>query len=431
MRAVQEQAAAKGFHRVHDVSPKGDITTDYAPLQSLYQHSLPQVNDKGELNLLNKAKLWFHEGSEAIPVARMKPGEKAFVPGHPGGKHVGEGVVFDRTALPGSEHAIIGGTDAEGPMHVQQAMSNLGDAGKGVEADLLQRYAPGVMPKTFTDLHSIVGGPLQGTRAEQARMMQQKIRDHLKGQGVDAWAMKPTHGLDSRSEFPSSKQDWGKMIEEYDAHMANPANAAELQKHIQSGNWSELTEHLHDNEIYAHHALSEAMKDPRKAIAQHWMPGAAGEWRVHTVGGGAPSELMMVRNARDLARGAFTGKNDEMKAPMKKFVEEEVLAKLPEEYRRGMHGMDVMPFRMPDGSVQFKVMELNPHGLSSAASGGGGSGLLEPDILPGAGWKHYKAMTGRDAEAPAMMKALGVGAAAGGTARLLTDEEDDKPHPVG
>lgn len=431
LRAVQEQAAAKGFHRVHDVSPKGDITTGYAPLQSLYQHTLPQVNAKGELNALNKFKLWLHEGNEAIPVARMTPQSQPFIPGAPHGVNA-PGVVFDRTALPGSEKLIHGGTDAEGPMHVQQLMSDFGDKGKGFETALLNRHVPDAIPKSFTDIPSIVGQPNAAmSRVDQARAMQKRMMEHLKGQGVEHFAMKPTQGLDSRGQFPSSKDDWGKMIQEFDEHMAVPENAAKLKALREGGDMSALTEHLHENELYSHHALDTALRDPSQVYAQHWMPGAMGEWRVHTVNGAAPTELMMPRNLKDAVKGTLTNANKQHIGPMRDFVENEVLAKLPEDYRRGAYGMDVMPFRMPDGSIKFKVIEMNPHGLSSAQSGGGGSGLLEPDIVPGAGWAHYKAMTGRHAQPVAAAGALATGAVTGGLARALTPEDDDTPHPVG
>ncbi|MBA2706280.1 MAG: hypothetical protein H0U59_00545 [Gemmatimonadaceae bacterium] len=432
LRAVQETAAAKGFHRVHDVSPKGDINTGYGALQSLYQHTLPQVNAQGELNAWNKFKLWAHEGNEVIPVASMGPKSQPFIPGHPQGRDV-SGVVFDRTGGSGAQKMIRGGTDAEGSMHVQQTLSDLGDAGKGFETDLLNKHVPHAIPKSFTDIHQVVSGARAAprSRAQMASEMQKKIQAHTKAQGVDHFALKPTHGLDSRGQFPSSHDNWGTLIQEYDKHMTDPANAAAWQKVLKTNDWSQITEHLHEHELYPHYTLDTMLKDPKKVFAQHWMPGAMGEWRVHTVNGAAPPELMLPRNPSDAAKNTVMNAHHEYAGPMRDFVENEVLKKLPEKYRRGMYGMDVMPFRMPDGSMQFKVIELNPHGLSSAESGGGGSGLLEPDILPGAGWKQYRAMTGRHAQPVAAAGALGVGATMGGLTRALTPDDDDEPHPVG
>jgi hypothetical protein len=436
LRQVQEHAAEHGFHRLHDVSPKGDITTGYDFLPSLWQHTLPQVNAEGKLTPWNKFKLWFHEGSEAIPVASMKPGEKAFIPGRPQGVDV-KGTVFDRTARRGASELVRGGVDAEGPMAIQQTLSDLGDAGKAVEADLLQKHAPNAIPRSFTNLHEVFTPSQAGaTRTQQIQAMQRQLSARAKGEGVKDYALKVTHGLDSGGEFPRAKDDWGKMIGKFDKFMANPKNAARWQELQQKNDWSDITEFLHEHDLYKPYVLDTMLKDPRKVYAQDWLPGAMGEWRVHTVNGSAPTELLMPRNKGDAIKSLFTGNDAEMSGALKHFVENDVLAKLPEEYRKGMYGMDVMPFRKPDGSIEFKVMELNPHGMSTAASGGGGSGLLEPEFVPGAAWRQYKAMTGKDIQPVAVAKALGAAGLAGGAAKALTpdagtaEENDEPPMPV-
>lgn len=436
LRPMQQHALEHGFHRAVDVSPRD--TTGMSWLQKMHYATLPQVNPQGELDALNRFKLWAHEGSEAIPVAVHPQTGHAYVPGRPQGIDV-KGVVSDRTLeqMKNTSPLIRGGIDVEGPEQVQRAVTSMGDQGKAFEANLLQQYLPHATPKTHTDMASIVGGlpNTGGSRADVARRMQQAVAQQAKRMGMGDYALKPTFGLDSRGQFPKAKHDWGKLVKKFDQHVANPKHAPEWQRLLTEGDANNITDYLHEHNLYPGYTIHQMMENPSNVLLQDWMPGAQGEWRVHTIGGAAPSELTMPRKpagyAHDALLGSFQGSSHDRKQ-IRKFVEKEVLGKLPEEYRRGAYGMDVMPFRMPDGSVQFKVIEMNPHELAYSKSGGGGSGLLDNEFLPGAGWRHYRAVTGRHTEPAALAGALGTGAITGGIARQLTPEEDDDtPHPVG
>jgi hypothetical protein len=129
-----------------------------------------------------------------------------------------------------------------------------------------------------------------------------------------------------------------------------------------------------------------------------------------------PPELILPRH-RQTALESLTSpvKKDDLRA----FVENDVLAKLPAKYRRGMYGMDVMPFRRPDGSTGFKVIEMNPHERGNLLENGGGSGLLDSEITPFATHNLYRAITGRHTEPVALAGGLATGLGAGGLARAL------------
>ncbi len=430
LRKVQEQATAKGFHRVVDVSQRGDLS-GHPLLRRMYFHTLPQVNAQGELNALNKAKLWFHEGHSAIPIAMHPQTNKPVIPGSPGGVDV-KGLVMDRTSGPAgfrsARNLIRGGRDLEGSATTQNALTHMEDTGKGFETDLLLKHAPGSVPKSFTDLGAIVGKNQPGiTRARRAKMVQTQLAAHAKTQGVDHFALKPTHGIDSGGEFATSRDNWPKLVREWDTHMRDPAMKAGWNRALK-GTKNDVSDYLHEHGLYPHHTVNSLLKDPTSIYAQHWLPGATGkEWRVHTVNGTAPTEMVMPRHVSgsmtDAAMHAL-GSGGREREEIRKFVEQQVLGKLPAKYRKGMYGMDVMPFRKPDGTIEFKVMELNPHSRGSEVSGGGGSGMLDPTYVPGAGWEHYRAMTGQQSQPVAAAGALGASALAGTAARFLTPEDD-------
>ena len=93
---------------------------------------------------------------------------------------------------------------------------------------------------------------------------------------------------------------------------------------------------------------------------------------------------------------SYLDAGDVKASDIQKFVEES-LGKLPEKYRTGSYGMDIMPFKRPDGSVAYKIVEMNPaeraYNNLSGYNAGGGSGFLDSRIVPYVGHAQYRAMT--------------------------------------
>lgn len=422
LRKIQEHASSKGFHRVVDVN-QGAPAIEPSWYKRVYQSTLPRINDKGELNTLNKMKLWLHEGSEAIPVASHPKTHAPYIPGRPDGVDI-EGYAFDRSVGPLArvrKNPIRGGLDIEGPIETQRALGRMASGGKRFEANLLQRHAPGAHPDSVTNLAPHVPRGRKPA-AERAKALQEALREHMASRGIDDYALKPSQGVASGGMFPRSGGDWGKDVARFEKHMADPTHARAYRKVMSEGSANDVADYLRHHGIAEGVAVKDALKDPSRALAQEWRSGALGEYRVHAAGGVVPKDLVMARHSGSTLKTMTSGVDIDA---LRDFAQKDVIDKLPPAYRKGSYGMDVMPFRKPDGTVEFKVLELNPHTRGSSNTAGGGSGLLDPQIRPGAGWRHYRAMTGRHAEPVAAAGALGAGLGAGVLARKLTPEEDD------
>lgn len=428
MRKIQERAQ-QGFHRVVDVSPHVDDGLDHGTLGRLWEKTLPQVNAKGELTPWNKAKLWLHEGSQAIPVAQHPITGKTYVPGAPEGAAV-KGWVYNRSTGPLAgvrNNPIHGGLDLEGDLRTQRAVSDLALGGKGREADVLTKHAPGAVPTSVTDLRPFVANRGRVT-PQNAKALQRQLDKHMATQGIDNYALKPTHGLSSGGEFPHSADDWGAALQAYNTHMANPENLRAFRAANREGA-NAAVDYLRANEVHEGHVVATALKNPSKVFAQQWAEHPLHEYRVHAhrgvvIPGLTSSRMGSPASPRLHMSGGGPGKAMEFA--------QHTIDQLPAHLREGMYGMDVMPIRNPDGTISFKVVEMNPAERGSATSAGGSSGFLSSDAIPGAGWRHFRAITGRHTEPAALLGAAGTGLGAAALARHFTPEQDSEdPHPVG
>lgn len=499
LKRIQQQASSKGFHRAVDVTPgerpegwkpfrvgegvKKMVTGDGEDRAKVISHAYdnftewmkPKVNPKGELDTLNKFKLWATEGGEAIPYAYKKDGTQ-YVPGAPNGKVKIKGVAAGRA--PFTEGIISGGTDYEGSMETQRALTRMSTKGKGYEADIFNRYAPDAIPETRTDLTKYFKGvrPTKDSnaRVQAIRAVQERMRQDMLGADAPAikppkgltspqvkskttgpvkaapaapapaggkgsmgnFALKPVDGFQSDGAFALGHEDWGAHLSHYDKFVSNPKNLKALKKYEAAGgdNWPWF---LEEHGLTEGYALNRAMSKPESVLAQDWLPGAQGEWRVHTMGGAAPKNMMLPRyfsaqpgrSVKELL--GFGGPDRDA---MQQFVEG-TLKKMPKKYREGQYGMDVMHFKDPTtGQSYFKVIEANPSELMGYnGSAGGGSGLLDTKNVPWMGHAHYRAATGRHTTPVSLAAGLGAAGVAGTAARVMTpeSEDDDSPHPVG
>jgi hypothetical protein len=410
LRKIQEAASSKGFHRVVNVTPGSDRGFMDAV-----------VDSKGELSPWNKMKMFLNEGTtEAIPV--YTAGNKTRIAGHKGPMTV-KGVVHSGGDIVrhGRSALVRGGTDIEGSLTTQRVMDRFSRRGKGYEADLLQRYAPGAMPETFTNLSAHLKG-LPSDRQQAIKEFQRRV---VGAHGSDVM-LKPVMGLTSGGEFPYATGRWGARLARYDKHFLDPKNRRAWRT-AQAGGGNEAADYLKGHGLYQGHVLSEAMKDPKSVLAQRLIDKPLNEWRVHTVAGTAPTSMMDVRFVKgpmDAAKAipGYVGGNRDMQ----KFVEK-TLAKLPKKYRGGNYGVDVMKYVKPDGSIGHKIIEMNPTELATATKPGGASGFLETHTAPLIGHMHYRTATGRHTPLLAGLGAVGAAGAAGlGTAGAIGSAPADK-----
>lgn len=410
LRALQRRAARDGFHRVVDVT--NEKLAPGSDLRQRVLHALsPRLNEQGELNALNKLKLYLQEGPEAIPVGAHK-GKTVYPTGRPAVK----GVVYGRDTRGAN---IRGGVDYEGPRASRKALTNLAKKQKDYEADFLKKYAPGVIPHTDTNLSDLVPKTKARSPAERVKAVREfkkNLTARMREKGEPDYMLKITRGVASDGQFPLSKGDWGRHLEKFDRHMSNPENARAYRNAVRGGSNYDA-EYLKRHKIYQGWVLNEALRYPGDVLAQARIQNPLGEFRVHTVAGAAPENLIMARHAKMLAPSLGVDR-----AALRNFVEKDVISKLPAKYRKGNFSMDVMPHRNPDGTVGFKIVELNPTEMATRSSGGSSSGLLDSARRTTAGAEHYRAVTGRHLPSVAGLGAGVAGLGAGAAARAFTPE---------
>lgn len=440
---LQQQASRGGFRRVVDVpyhdQLKPTIDPDYGPVDRFFWNHQPTVDPHThEMSLWNKIKFHAMEGFDTIPIAAR--GNQVRVIGSPTGsvKLPDDQVVWGRhvwpthgTGVTGAS-VIHGGTDIEGPLATQQALTNLSQKGKGVEADLLEKHAPGAVPKTI-GAHRLPGlVPQQKSPYAMAAHLQERANESFRG---DDYFLKPNLGLSSGGEFPSRGVSWADELKKYHKHIKQNPDKAEWIRKSTGGSFSnELTDYLRDNGLYEGWVVDQATRDPSSALVQRRLPGYEGEQRVHIHRG----QVIPSHTLDSLLKGHFTepltGRSPHSLNKTEQWAQS-IVDKLPPEYRQGSFGMDVAKSRHPETGERLRhVLELNPSERGSATLEGGGSGSLYGTVFPTAGQEHYHNVTGRFtapvAGAVGGLGALGAGGLAYGLTRP-TDDEDDKPHPVG
>jgi hypothetical protein len=449
---LQQNASEKGFHNIVDVSSVPN-TFKWKNKQPWYVNAAqwanekmrPQVNDRGELDLADKLKLWALHGSEAVPVA-SSPGRgkgNIWIPGHEGPMNV-KGVVMNRNTAP--EHSwhemskmVRGGRDLEGSANTQRALTALGRGGKANEYALFDKHLPDIMPETQGDLTKYLPPNHEkylrtdAGKVQLVRIMKQNMRKDFGTEGGKDFLLKPDQGFASGGEMPFGRDKWGKTLRGYLDHMQKPKNRAAWDKAQADGPYAEM-EYLRDNGLYEGHTLHQAVTKPRgSTVLQREIPGFENEFRVHVIGGSAPKSLITPRHSEDTMDALKTPYSD-----LQSFAENAV-RDMPKKHRRGILGLDVGVGRDPaTGRRIFKIIESNPSELANRRIGepGGGSGFLTTDQIPWAGHSLYRHATGRHTT-PAALGAAGLTAGGVGLgARLLTpetpdDENKDAPHPAG
>lgn len=434
LRRVQTEAARKGFHRIVDVTHNPEyLPSARAPwLKRLMgKITAPPMADptNSHLDWANKLKLWLREGGEAIPVTAGEgavPKQLAYGRQAPG-KTI-KGITYGRHAtLDGNEVSpaavLHGGKDLEGTRAQQKALTALGVQGKGNEYELLRKHVPDAMPRSITDLSNFVP---EGELNEQSV---NALKERLSKEFGGKFLLKPHVGLTSGGDFPFSDQDWGAHVSKYQQHIKDPAARKALSEAAAVGD-SELSEYLGTHGLLPGYTLENAIKNPKSVLAQQLVENPLGEFRVHTMQGEAP-RFMQISRWGEGGPIKETVKNwlnlGDVKSKHMKAFAEDVLNKLPAELRSGSYGMDVMPFKRPDGSVGFKIIEMNPTEMGGVlGSPGGGSGLVDTKYVPHIGHAHYRAATGRHTTPVSALGGIAAGGLGTAAARAALRPKDDE-----
>jgi len=443
--AIRQQAA-HGFHRVVDVTPDGRKPLTAANLWKVLKRGVKDPSSLGELSarlnasatsqhtggmsLLDRFFLRAVHGHSAIPV--MHHPEHGTVRVTPTGftkepLNVA-GVVQDRTQMVGTpqvtqnlrrftaEGLVRGGTNLEGSPAVLRNLDRPADGGKRREAEPLLRADPEAIPRTVLDIPTMRGTD----RVARARA----LHAHLKKQfGAKAeFVLKPNIGLQSNGEFPHSGDNWGTLLKRHDAHFANPKNVAAFEALDDTGR----TWYLRDRNLYGGRALHQALEDPTSVLAQQWLPGHRGEYRVHVLGG-APTAA----TPRHEPGGLLDTTGHEQGA---KDFAARLVSKLGPEYQSGAYGFDVGIFDNPADPKQplYKLMEMNPAERPRGSNPGGQSGLMDPAYVPWAPREMTEHVTGRRDPLRVLPAAAGLGSAAAlgayGLGGLLTKRRPPAPN---
>jgi len=455
LRALQEQGSREGFHRTVDMTQAQNRKLRPGFLGKVEGFTRPQMNEQGTLDWKNRLLFHAREGVGAIPIGSEEGKQWVALPGH-GKANAGKplnvkGLVYGRhePSTEGPENkpmaqVLRGGTDVEGSPETQKALTDMAQRyGKGFEADLLMKHAPESVPESLTDMSRFHPGvalaPHQAKeRIQAANQLKQQLAEHM---GEDNFVLKPQKTVQSQGQFPWGKEEedlggtnWGEEIAKFDKRMRSDRR---FRQNVEKNFGQDyLTKEMRQEGLLPGYTLHSFLKDPKTVFAQRGIANRVGEWRAHVMGGAAPESMMMPREG-----GLTHGQQKLMgmtfpKEDMSKFIQE-TMAKLPEEYRNGTYGMDVMPYKKPDGTLGFKIVEMNPtERFTPGLTTGGGSGMLAAHYLPTMGLHQARQLTGRWDPHVAGAAALGTAGLAGLAGRALTpsakgEDEEEAPHPVG
>jgi hypothetical protein len=412
--AMRRGGGGPRFRRVVDVANQGPNTT-------LSDRLLTPLVDPKTRNLSpwNKFKLWMREGDNSIPVALDKR-ERPYVPGTGGGRLQVDrnDLLYGRPIAWGTDGSKIirGGRDLEGSAEVQRALHRLSSRGKGFEAHVLQRYAPDAVPQSLPSLAPYLKrtGGSADKRLAAIKELQARLQQEMGGRD---FLLKPVSGFQSSGHLPSGREQWATHVRKYMEHMANPAKARALRK-AEAASSTDLTNYLKKHKLYRGRVLADALRNPTTVMAQKEVPNVMNEWRVHAAGGRVSPWTISNR----YTSGPHADLRNLLTAPRRDLQQmmEQTLARLPAKYRRGTYGADILQYRKPDGSMGYKIIELNPTEPATRLTPGAASGFLDSARAPWMPHFQHKAITGQHTRALSALGGLGAGGAAGLLGRAAT-----------
>jgi len=279
------------------------------------------------------------------------------------------------------------------------------------QAKLLEKFAPNTTARTRS-LQDLKDKYKLKLRPERLKEDLPRLQEALKTEfGKRKYIIKTRsarpHGdpmVQSRLKtYPTNETDlmaahekWKGMRGEFHKLMKTDPNVAVKKFRNQPGYEGRVVEEaLHDNVVFQERLPIQRHSGGTAKYMRAHDAAPTKEYRVHTVGGYADPGLAAPR----FYPGAVSAVPEMFHARRAaKWIQKEVLDKLPAKYRNMTMGIDVAPV----GRGKFKVIELNP---------GGQSGVLD---TPGMNLRLHKTVTGRYPHSTAALVGAGSGIAASG-----------------
>jgi hypothetical protein len=312
-------------------------------------------------------------------------------------------------------------------------LSHLFEEGQGIGA-LMRKYK----------IEPLATGATRSQKIQHLRQIQKAMKSEY-----GKFVVKP-HGLTASSgAFPTHKRDFGKLFSDYKNRLEPKMQKFRqyMKEHPQKfQEWDPevyVARKFRDDPAYAATALEPMMKDPERTLGQHMMNLVRNpltkkpyEYRVHMIGGEIDPSLAYNRFApvREAAGrlpivgGLFRAGPGGSSREAAEWAAKNVPKNLAKKYHKGTYGLDVIRVKNPDGSLGYKLVELNPSTVEA-----GGSGFLEPGLNPLSSQDIYKHVFGKDAPLTTGLKALGAGGVLGGAAyggsKLIGKKPDLGPAP--
>lgn len=294
---------------------------------------------------------------------------------------------------------------------------------KLIEAQMLQKFAPGTLPRTvaLADMLKKYKLTLRGgqhTEQELARLQEALSKEFggteylIKTRGASE-QLGGDLGAASSGSFPTGKtdlyraqKDWEKMQPEFHeawAEASDPNKAIGAFRKRPGYEGRVVPEIYGDNVIIQERVPLKQFKGRTAAKMEERGLSPTEEHRVHVVGGRAVPSLAMPRYYGN----PFQAIMQTLKARRAaKWLQKEVVDKLPQNVKGLSYGMDVAPVA---GGKGYKVIETNPGGLS---------GLLDMPVTGNP--MLHRAVTGRHTKPIAAALGVGAGLAGAGTAAAAT-----------
>lgn len=361
----------------------------------------------------------------------------------PPAKGVTIGVSPERSVPSPAEITSSGlGTHSDEWSGISDAMERINQGGKpfeqGAELGLGSLFSPGQALSDVVQKYKLgrpagqMGSP---ERSQYLNTLQEALRKEF-GQG---FVLKP-HGLTASSgAFPTESGKWGDLYQDYYKRLRPEMDRVRREAgqglHGDRNPDFIVASKFRKDPAFPGMQLDAVLRDPRRALAQQKLDlvkargGKPYEYRVHALGGEVPPELSYNRYMpkREALRrlplgGLLPSKRTGTSQEAAEWVQQNVMPKLPEKYRKGTFGFDVARVRNPDGSYGYKLVELNP-------TAGGSSGFLDPSINPMITQDATKWVTGQDAAATTAAKMIGYGGAAAGGTGLAAKATQPEPTP--
>lgn len=235
----------------------------------------------------------------------------------------------------------------------------------------------------------------------------QKIQAHVK-KVHGKYYFKDTAGLQSMGKFPTESHNLSSLYGKY-----KQSDVPKRIKHIEglpvgSPEWEKKWYDIREEEAFPGHVLDKMFKNSKKVIVQRAIPvrktlpfGLNPEMRIHVVGGKVDPSLGTYRY-NPISRHLSPRHINEAS----KWVQKEVIDKLPAEYRNTSYAMDVLPSHGPQ---PFQLVETNPGGMS---------GFLHPSVDPISTHRLRRLITGQYSRGAAGTMAAAGALGAGGVAGL-------------